>query len=59
MSDLVALLKALPAILALIKAIQKAIDDAKVNQTVSDHAAVITKAYNDKDASALNALFNK
>ncbi len=59
MSELGTLISCLPAILALIKAMQKGIDDAKLNATVSDHLAAVRKAFETKDATALNALFNQ
>lgn len=58
MSELATLIKCLPAILGLIKAIQDGIEEAKVQSTVNDHIEVITKAFEAKDANQLNAIFN-
>ena len=59
MTSLVTLIKCLPIILGLITSIQKAIDDAKSEQEVKDHLAKVKDAFDKKDASALDALFNQ
>jgi DNA-binding FrmR family transcriptional regulator len=58
-SDLAALIKALPLLLGLIAAIRKGIDEAETNKTVADHIQAVTEAFNAKDSSKLDALFNK
>lgn len=58
MADLVAILKALPALLALIRQVKKAVEEGKTQMTVNQHLAGITDAYKAKDASKLDALFN-
>lgn len=58
MSELLTLLKCLPAILGLIKAIEKGIYAANTEATVKDHIATVTAAFEAKDASKLDALFN-
>lgn len=58
MSEILTLIKCLPAILGLIKAIQKGIDEAQTNATVADHVNQVKAAFDAKDASKLNAVFN-
>ncbi len=55
---MLAILKALPEILALIKEIQKLIDAGQTQLTVNQHVQQVTEAFKDKDASKLDALFN-
>lgn len=59
MSSVVTLIKCLPILLGLIKTIQDAIDKAETDKAVSDHLLAIQKAFDAKDATALNNLFNK
>jgi DNA-binding FrmR family transcriptional regulator len=59
MSELLTLLKCLPAILGLIKAIEKGIEEAKNEQEVKDVVNQVAAAFNAKDSTQLNNLFNK
>ena len=59
MNSVITLIKCLPVLLALIQSIQKAIEDAKNEQEVRDHLLQVKAAFDAKDASSLNALFNK
>jgi hypothetical protein len=59
MSDFLALLKLIPVLLGLIKSIRAEIQRQQTNATIAQHVAVIKDAYASKDASKLDALFNK
>ncbi len=52
------LLSALPALIKLIQAIQKAIDEEKIEGKVKDNVAKIHDAFVNKDGAALTELFN-
>jgi len=51
-------IKYLPELISLVSAIKKKIDEDKVNRKVIDDLKSIKKAFNDKDASALDHIFN-
>lgn len=54
-----ALILALPELIKLVKNIQKQIEEQNTDQKVKDDLKKINKAFEDKDAKALNDLFNK
>jgi hypothetical protein len=56
---LVTLIQNLPAILALITSVEKALQDAKNEAQVKDGLAKVKEAFDAKDSSKLDALFNK
>lgn len=58
-SDLLALLKLIPVLLALIKSIRKYIETEQLNSSIKTHVQGVQQAFETKDASKLNALFNK
>jgi len=58
MVGLFALVKYLPELIALIKALEAAALEAETKRKVADDITTITSAFKSKDASALNALFN-
>lgn len=58
MSELAMIIKLLPEILALVKSIQKAIDQAQTDRKVKDDLQSIKKAFDSKDLSALDHIFN-
>jgi hypothetical protein len=58
MGSLVQIIKLLPEIIALLNSIQKAIDQAETDRKVSDDLKAIKAAFDSKDASALNHIFN-
>ena len=59
MSAFLALLKALPEVLAIIKALQVAAKQAETERTVKSDLKALHEAIQTKDVSALNALMNK
>lgn len=59
MSDLFAFIKCLPILLDMFRSIQKVVEDAQANATVQDHINQVKAAFDAKDASKLNAVFNK
>lgn len=58
MNSFLTLVKLLPELVALIKAIQKAIDQAETDRKVKDDLNAIKKAFDTKDATALDHIFN-
>lgn len=52
------LIKALPDIIALLRALQKGIDEAETQRKVTDDLKQIHEAFNEKDPAKLRALFN-
>lgn len=52
-------LKCLPEIISLILIIKKKIDEDKVDRKVSDDIKAIKQAFANRDASALNDVFNR
>lgn len=58
MSALITLFKLLPEVLALIKAIEKAIKVAESERKIRDDLNAIRKAFDDKDSKALDHIFN-
>ena len=58
MGSLATLIKLLPEIIALIASIQKAIDQGETDRKVKDDLAAIKAAFDSKDASALNHIFD-
>lgn len=52
------LLKALPAIIEFLKALQKAKQQRDDETKLSEDVKVIQKAFEERDAEKLNALFN-
>jgi hypothetical protein len=52
------LLKYIPDLIALVKAIRKAIDEAETDRKVKDDLKAITEAFNAKDSNYLNHIFN-
>lgn len=59
MSEFLTLVKCLPEILALIASIQKAFEDAKTELAVKEQLTQVKKAFDEKDSSHLDDLFNK
>lgn len=59
MSEIATLIKCLPVLLGLIKSIQDAIKAAETNEEVKDQLMKVKAAFDKKDASSLNDLFNK
>ena len=59
MSEFITLIKYLPDVLALIKSIESVIDEAKTAATVADHLKIVKGAFDAKDASQLNTIFNQ
>lgn len=59
MSEAATLIKCLPLILGLIRSITNAIKEANNDAEVRDHLLAVKKAYDAKDMSSLNDLFNK
>jgi hypothetical protein len=59
MGSIVTLIQCLPQILALIKSVEKAIADAQAEVAVKDQLVKVKAAFDNKDATSLNALFNK
>lgn len=53
-----ALLLALPELLELIRAIQKANQEVKTDKKIKDDLRKISEAFKDKDAKKLNDVFN-
>jgi hypothetical protein len=58
-SDIWAFIQCIPVLLELIKSIRKGIDEAKTEKTVKDHVTQIKKAFDEKDPTQLDAIFNK
>jgi hypothetical protein len=58
MSAIFTLIKALPEILAIIKALQAGIDKAQADRKVKDDLQAIHAAFVAKDSAQLNHLFN-
>jgi uncharacterized protein Yka (UPF0111/DUF47 family) len=58
MSAFMTLLKALPEILQLIKALQKAADQAEADRKVKDDIKTIHQAFDANDPELLRRLFN-
>lgn len=58
MSSVITLIKLLPELIALIKSIQKAIDQAETDRKVSDDIKSIKAAFDAKDPAALDHIFN-
>lgn len=58
MSSLVTIVKLLPELIALIESIQKAINEAETERKVADDLKAIKDAFDSKDPSALNHIFN-
>lgn len=52
------LVKALPEIIALLKAIQKGIDEVKTERKISDDVKALHEAFSAKDADRIRAIFN-
>lgn len=52
------LIKALPEIIQLLNALQKAVDEAETDRKVKDDLKAIHEAFTTKDAAKLNALFS-
>lgn len=48
----------IPDLIELVKSIQKQIDEAQTKRKVGDDIKSIKKAFDEKDASALNHIFN-
>lgn len=55
---MLALIKLLPELLALVKAIQIAIEKTEADRKVNDDLKTITDAFNSGDASKLHGLFS-
>lgn len=58
MTTFLNLLKALPEIIALLKEIQKRIDEQQTEKKIKDEVKIIHQAFLLKDASRLQNLFN-
>lgn len=58
MKTLIALLSAIPEILALIKTIQARAHEIEVNNTVKENMKALDQAFKDKDADAIRKIFN-
>lgn len=58
MKLLASLVIALPEILKLLAAIQKSIDEAQTQRKVKEDLQAIERAFREKDANALNHIFN-
>lgn len=58
-SAFLALLKALPEIISLIKLLQAAAKNAETDRTVKSDIKALHQAIETKDVAALNALMNK
>ncbi len=52
------LLRSLPDLIKLLNAIQKGIDEAKLDKKVTDDLKTLHEAFSAKDASKINDLFN-
>lgn len=58
LSALLAFFKALPDLLKLIQTLQARIDEAGIERHVAEDVKTINDAFNQKDATKLNSLFN-
>ena len=56
--SLLALVKYLPDLIEIFLAVKKLHDEAEQKRKISEDLQLISKAFHDKDASALNAIFN-
>lgn len=57
--SLLALIKYLPDLIEIFLAVKKLSDEAEQKRQIEQDLQLIAKAFHDKDASALNDIFNK
>jgi hypothetical protein len=58
MSELLMLIKALPEVFALLRAVKKAIEESERESKVKHDVKAITEAFNAKDPTKLDHIFN-
>ncbi len=59
MDDLLDFLKLIPVLFELVKSIKKFIAEEKLETTLEKHVQTVDDAFKTKNATELNALFNK